>query len=281
MNRYIPIIAGLIFAFSATVFAGVMTKAAKEAAEYVVNKFGKDAAEQGVETLARKIEVLAVKHGDEAFSAAKRVGPRTFQIVEEAGENGPQAIKLMARSGSDAIWVVAKKNRMAIFVKYGDDAADAMMKYGEIAEPLITSLGKPATSALNAISTQNGRRLAMMADDGSLASIGKSEELLTVVGKCGDRAMDFIWRNKGALTVAATLTAFIASPEPFLDGTVDISKSVVENVGKPLATVPGQVMAEASKNTNWTWVFSVVAAIVGCIAAFKLWLSHRKSASSN
>ncbi len=248
--------------------AGVKSKAAKEAAEYVAQKFGKEAIEEGAETFARKVEVLAVKHGDEAISAVKKVGPTTLRIVEEAGENGPQAIKLMARHGDNALWVVAKKNRMAIFVKYGDDAAEAMMKHGELAEPLIQTMGKPAAGALTAVSKQNGRRLAMMAEDGTLNQIGRSNELLPVVTKYGDAAMDFIWRNKGALTVATTLTAFLSDPKPFIDGTVELAK--------PIAEAPGKIATEVARNTDWTVVTCALLTVGGIL----FWLrrkSHRRT----
>ncbi len=275
MSRIIFCVATLAFAVASPAAAGVKTKAAKEAAEYVTRKFGKEAADQSVGTLTRKIEVLAVKNGDEAIIAVKRVGPRTFQIVEDAGENAGQAIKLMARKGDDALWVVAKKNRLATFAKYGDDAAEAMIKHGEVAEPLIDALGKPAAGALNAVSKQSARRMAMLADDGALAQIGRTDELLTVVSKYGDRAMDFIWRNKGSLAIGSALTAFLLNPQPFLDGTADITRTVAENVAKPITAVSGAVATHAVKNTNWTLLFTVIALCVGTMVGFKAWLRHR------
>ena len=248
---------------------------AREAAEYVIRKFGKEAAEVGVETLTQKLETLAVKHGDDVFLAVRKVGPRTIRIIEEAGEHGLESVKLMARYGDDAVWVVAKKNRMAIFVKYGDDAAETMMKHGEIAEPLLSSFGKPAAGALKSVSSQNARRLAMLADEGQLAKIGQTPELLEVVAKYGDRAADFIWQNKGALTVAAALAAFLANPEPFLDGVTDITTIVV----KPIADVPGKVASEAAKRTNWTVVIVCGVCVLGLLAGARLWLRHRALAA--
>lgn len=250
---------------------------AREAAEYVMRKFGKEAAEVGVETLTRKIETLAIKHGDDVFLAVQKVGPRTLRIVEEAGEHGLKSIKLMARFGEDAVWVVAKKNRLVIFVKYGDNAAESMMKHGEIAESLLVAFGRPAAGAMKAVNSQNARRLAMMADDGQLTKIGRTPELLEVVGKHGDRAADFVWRNKGALTVVAALTAFLANPEPFLDGATDITKIVSENAVKPLANVPGQVASEAAKNTSWTLVIVCAVFVLGLLAAARFWFRHRAS----
>ena len=245
--------------------AGITSKAAKEAAEFVLRKFGKEAEEQGLQTLTRKIESLSVKYGDEAATAVKKVGPRTFRVVEEAGENGLESVRLLARYGDDAVWVAGNKSRLALFAKYGDEAAEAMIKQGKIAEPLIESMGEPAASALKAVSTQNGRRLAMMADEGSLAKIGRTDELLAAVGKFGDRGMNFVWRNKGSLAVAATLAAFLANPEPFIDGTVDLTKAATENVAKPLA-------AEIGKRANWTMVLPALAAVAAGLIGFKLWL---------
>ncbi len=239
---------------------------AREAAEYVVGRFGKE----GVEGLARKIEVLAFKHGDDALVAVKKVGPSTFRLVEEAGEHGLDAVKIMAKFGDDAVWVVAKKNRMAIFVKYGDNAGEAMIKHGEIAEPLLESAGKSAAGALKAVSPQSGRRLAIMQTEGELARIGRTPELLDVVAKYGDRAMEFVWKNKGSLAVAAALAAFLVNPKPFIDGAADITKVVAENAVKPLADASGQVASEVAKSINWTLVTVCGVCIAGALVGVRM-----------
>lgn len=243
------------------VLAQARARAARELAEYLMSKFGKEAAEESVETLTRKVQTLVTRYGDDAANVLRKVGPRAFRLVDDAGEHAPDAIKLMARYGDDAVWVVGKKNRMALFLKHGDDAAEAMMRHGEIVEPMVQSFGKPAAVALKSLSGQNARRLAMLAEDGQLARIGRTEELLEVVGKYGDKAADFVWRHKGALMVGAALTAFLADPEPFINGAKDITKFVGESAVKPLAEVPQQVAVEAAKRTNWT-VVSVTAVAV-------------------
>lgn len=267
MVRSSTIAASLLLILCTESPAGVKSKAARETAEYLLRKFGVEVAEQGVETLGRKIEVLAVRYGDDALTAVRKVGPRAIRVVEASGEHGAEAIKLMARRGDDALWVVAKKNRMAIFLRNGNDAAEAMIKHREIAEPLLESLGRPAAVAFRAVSGQNGRRLAMMSRDGTLTQIGRTPELLAVVGKHGDRAMDFIWRNKSSLAFAAGLAAFLAHPEPFLDGTVQITKIVAENAVKPLAEAPKELAIEIGRQVNWTvlgfWTVLVAGIVTG------------------
>jgi len=258
--------------------AGVKTTAIKETAEYVLRKFGVKAGEETAETLARKLEVLTLKHGDEALVAIKKVGPRALRVAEEAGEHSAQAIKLMAKHGDEAAWLVAKGNRMSMIGRFGDDAAEAMLRHGEVAEPLIQTLGKPAAATLRVVTPQNGRRLAMLAEEGTLARIGRTDKLLAVTGKYGDRALDFVWRNKGALAVGAALTAFLANPEPFLNGTADITKYAVNQMTSKLAQ---PLAAEVARNSNWTLILSVMAATLGGLVALKLWLRHRLLAATD
>ena len=63
--------------------------------------------------------------------------------------------------------------------------------------------------------------------------------------------MDFIWKNKGALAVGATLTAFLNNPEPFINGGRDIVVETIAPIG-----------AAVARRTNWTPVL-----IVGVLAA--------------
>ncbi len=265
------LVACTIAAFPSISLAQGKAALAREAAEYVMRQFGKEAADVGVDTLARKIELLAVEHGDDAFLAVRQIGPRALRIVEEAGEHGLESVKLMAKFGDDSLWVVASKNRLSIFSKFGDNAAESMIKHGEIAEPLLSKFGKPVAGALKAVDSQNARRLAMMAEKGELAQIGRTPELLEIVEKYGNRAMNFIWQNKGALTVSAALTAFLVNPEPFLDGVTDITKIAAENAVKPVADASGEV----ARNTNWTIVLVCSVVVLGLLATTRHWLRRR------
>ena len=106
----------------------------------------------------------------------------------------------------------------------------------------------------------------MMMAEGELAKTGRAAELLEVIGKYGDPAMDFIWRNKESLAVGTTLAAFLATPETFLNAAQSVAKTVGENVVRPLAEVPGtvvkEVVGEVARHTNWTLVFTVIAICV-------------------
>lgn len=243
--------------------AGVKTQAAREAAEFVMRKFGRGVAEEGVEKLSQKIEALAVRHGDDVFEAVRKVGPDALPLLTEAGEHAPQAARLLGRLGDDAVWVVKDQQRLTLFAKYGDEAAAAMIKHKEIAQPLIQTLDAPAAKALNAVDGRNARRLVIMAEEGELARLGRTDQLLGTVGRFGNRGMDFIWRNKGALAVTAALTAFLADPEPFIDGTKDLTAIVGQEVARPL-------VHEAAGSANWTLIGVAAVAISGCYVSLRM-----------
>jgi hypothetical protein len=265
---------GLSTSFSVNVcFAQGKAAIVRETAEYVMKKFSKEVAEESVETISRKIEGAVIKYGDDGLEAIRKIGPRAVQLADEAGEAGAASVKLMAKYGEDSLWLVGKQSRMGIVAAHGDDAAKALIRQGEVAEPLIKSLGAPAAKALSNVSTQNGRRIAMMAEDGTLAKIGpRSEDLMNVIAKFGDKGMEFVWKNKAALAVGTTLVAFLSNPEPFIDGTLDISKVAAESIVEPIAR-------EIGLQTNWTAVLlTVVVCSFGVYVLRKFWNRNTRAA---
>ncbi|MCE9603456.1 MAG: hypothetical protein K8U03_00980 [Planctomycetia bacterium] len=252
--------------------AEVAAKAVRETVEYVTKKFSKEAGEEGLEVLAKKIEVFATKHGDEGIEAMRKLGPRALRIADEAGPNSAAAIRAMARFGDDGVvWIAKRPAGLELASKYGDDAAEVLVKHKELAEPLLKESGEAAVRALKAVDPQNGRLLAMMSTDQATAPLARNAELLDVVGRYGDNAMQFIWRNKGKLAVTAGLAAFLADPKPFIDGTRDLSQAALQ----PLAEIPGAI----ARSMDWTLV-AIVMIVVGCIVgggvvAWKMYLRYR------
>jgi hypothetical protein len=166
---------------------------------------------------------------------------------------------------------------MKLVLQHGEGAAGVLVKHaGGIAEPVVERFGTGAVRALEAVGPQGGRRLAMMVEGGELAKIGRSEELLQLIAKYGDPAMDFIWRNKGSLAVGTTLAAFLASPETFLNAAQGMTRTVAENAVRPLVEVPGVAVkegaGEVARRTNWTLVFlCLIASVMLYVFARRVW----------
>ena len=249
-------------AAATTVRADVKSKAAQEAAEYVMQRFGGQAVKEGVGPLARKIESYAARYGDDTLLAVRKTGPEAFALVDAAGTDGAKAMAVLARHGEEgATWVLKRPQGMAQFLRYGDQAAAVLVKHPGIAEPLVERGGTAAVRALDAVTAQNGRRIAMVME-GDLGKVARSEELLEVIGKYGNRAAEFVWENKGALATGTVLIAFLADPKPFIDGTTKITEVAGHSVAQPLAE-------GVAKGTNWTVVILVVLAAGGAILVVK------------
>jgi hypothetical protein len=252
----------VLIVVSGDAIGAVPAKVVTETMEFLVKRYGDDVLREGTETVAEQVTKVAAKYGDEGLDAVRKVGPRGMKVIQEAGENGLDAVKLINRYGDDAVWVISKPKGMAIFVKYGDDGAKALIKHKGIAEEVIEANGTSAVRALNAVGTREARQIAMLQKDGIIKAGEQGDKLLDVITWYGDKAMAFIWRNKGALTVTAVLGTFVADPEPYINGTVKL-------VGAPLEA--------AAKNTQWTVLGVAGIAALGAVAAWKAWLRRPRS----
>jgi hypothetical protein len=243
--------------------ADVYGKAARELVEFLMQKSAKEVAEHGAEKLAGRIAGAAARHGDDVLGAVRKIGPRALNLAEEAGEHAPRAMRFVAEYGDDAARFLSRPKGMALFADLGDDATRVLMKHAGVGEPLVEGIGRSAVDALGAVGARNGRRLAMMAEGGELAAIGKTPELMAIIAKYGDPAMEFIWRHKGALAVGTTLTAFLTNPQAFIDGTNQLTTTVAENAVKPAVTAAGHVAEEATGFLRWSLTILLVAVVAG------------------
>ncbi|MBX9580273.1 MAG: hypothetical protein K2X87_08200 [Gemmataceae bacterium] len=213
--------------------AQVKARAARETAELLFERFGAKAG-RSVPELAARIEGLAARYGDEAIVAMRKGGPSAFGLVEAAGADGARAVRVLAVHGEQgATRVLSRPAAMKQFLQHGDEAANVLVRHPGVAEPLLEKGGAQAVKALGSIDPRNGRRLAMLME-GEMANAGRHPELLGVVAKHGNGAVNFLWQNKGTLAGGAALAAFLADPEPFLSGTRDIASVAGETVVKPV-----------------------------------------------
>jgi hypothetical protein len=247
---------GLIaaLAWSSAAGADLKSKAIRSVAQVVACRLGKEAAQEGAANLAARIEALAARHGEEVLIAVETVGPAAIPALEQAGEHAPLAAKLLARYGEKGLALVCRPRSLALVVRHGDEAAQMMLRHPGIAEPLLEAYGRPALRALEALGPRQGRSLARLWQQGAMRAIGRTEDLLAAIGRYGDPAMEFIWKHKGSLTVAAVLAAFLADPQSFLNGAKDLGKVAVEQVAgaavRPLAEGTGKV----AQGVNWTLI---------------------------
>ncbi len=253
----------VLLPFTSPVQASVGSKVVQEALEFATRKFGKEVAEEGIEQLSKRMTTLAARHGDDLVAMAyRKVGPRAGRLVSEVGEQQADTLlQLLARHGDEAIPFATRGSALQLVGRFGDDAADALVRHGAVGEQLIGTLGESGAKALTKVSPQNGRRLAMLAGDGVL-----KPELMEVICRHGDRACEFVFKNKGALAVGATLAAFVAAPEGFIDGTVAISSAVAEHVLEPLAELPKDLAVATMHRIPWELLLFLLFGLFGAVA---------------
>jgi hypothetical protein len=129
----------------------------------------------------------------------------------------------------------AAARRAARHVGNAARAVAPHLNVGMTLVPLARSSGR----AMAALAPRNACRLAILAEDGALARTGRWSELLAVIERHGDRAMDFIWRHKGALAVTTVLGTFLADPAAFLGGGRELIGGAAQEATQPIAIVAG------------------------------------------
>jgi len=216
-----------------TCWCGPTASAVRETVEVVARQFGKQVADEGSEAVASRITRLAEKYGDDALLAAKKAGPTALRVVEESGDDAAKVVRLFATHGDDAMRVASDPARRALFIKVGDDAAIAMIKHPGIGEDLVVQLGKNGAKAISKLGSEEANHLVRLTNEGFFKEVGRGK-ILDAIERYGDRAMAFIWRNKGPLATTAGLAAFLNDPEPFIEGVNNFGGTLVDGIFKPL-----------------------------------------------
>lgn len=239
---------------------GALSRLSREAAESVLQKYGNRAVNSTAGQLASRIEQYAVRHGQEFIQAIRAVGPQAFKVLDDVGSTqASRAMRIMTAHGEKGIvHILTRPQALQVATRVGAKAESALLKHPGIAENVMERFGEPAAHALNQLGPQAGRRLAMLHESGELVKLGRTEEVLKVIGTYGDKAMQFIWKHKGALAVSSSLAVFLSEPEAVLNGTV----TLVSTLATPIVEIPRNVATEAARSLNWTWVVTLVIAVL-------------------
>ncbi len=231
--------------------------AARRAAREVVETFGREAVEAAEPRVVRLIEA----YGEEAGTVLRRVGPSGISAMERFGA---PAMKILARWGDDGVRLLAVEGESAVaaLARYGEEGVELMIRHPGVGRDLLAQFG--AQVARTPLRNQSMITLGRLAEP--IKASGRSAEILAVVEKYGDRACDFLWRNKGTIFAAAILTAFLHDPKPYIDGV------------KELAVEPATAVArDAAAQTNWTLVVITGMLILSGWLGLKWAWSSRRS----
>lgn len=230
--------------------APAQSAAARKIAKEIVEAFGRETVERAEPRIAQLVESL----GDDAAKALRRVGPAGVHLVERHGAAGA---RILAKWGDDGVRLLALEGDAAVaaFTKYGDDAVELLVRHPGAGRQLLENFGGQALKA--PLTTEGMVTLNRLAEP--IRSSGRAREILDVVERFGDRACQFLWRNKGVVFGAALLAAFLSDPQPYLDGVKELVVQPASEMGK-----------EAVQRTDWTIVFVAVGLALVAWAAWRL-----------
>jgi hypothetical protein len=242
------------------------TKALREAAERVV----KGGGASSLDDATRRLRVLERTHGPGVVEAVKRSGHAGMRAIERAGPQADVAVRVLAEHGDDGVRVASDAAALRLISRHGDDAARALVRHPGVAGGLITRHGTPAAEVLASLSSRNARRLALLSDEGALTRAGRSDDVFALLIRRGDTAMDFLWRHKGVLAGGAALAAFLAQPDPYIEGI----ESLAQNFGDDFSAPAVAAATEAGRRTNWT-LLGLVS--IGLSAIAVAWWVRRRN----
>lgn len=217
---------------------------ARKAAREIVKTFGREAVERAEPRVARLLETF----GDDAGLALRKAGPAGVAAIER---HGTAAVRILGRWGDDGARLLASEGDDAVrlLAEHGDEAIAFMIRHPGVGRDLVAHFGANALRAR--VSTGSVVTLSRLADP--ILRSGRAGRIFDVIERFGDRACRFLWRHKGTIFVTSVLVAFLADPEPYLDG---IRELAVE----PMSEAAGRVV----DRTDWTHVF-VVALILASV----------------
>ena len=216
----------------------------REVAEYLMKKSSGLAA-KGAQAVTSQVTDAVTRCGPDALPFLRKAGPDGLQILDNAGANAPDVIKLVLKRGDDVVHVISKPRNLTIFVKHGDNAIDALAKHPGLAEDLIERFGSSGATAMTKVSRVNAQHLAILAKKDPVMAAGQADQLLKIVGKYGDNAAEFIWKNKVVLASTTVLAAFLADPEPYLNGAKDLASAGVK-AATPVVASWGNSIAQST-----------------------------------
>lgn len=239
--------------------AGIVSaggRAARELAEELAEQAGKKAGRGFVETASVELGRIAGTCGDESFDVIRKHGIAAYRVFQKAGDDAGPYLTRAIRVHGDAALRVGQTAAGRTILREGSDAAiRAVARHGDAAIPLIRQYGDDAAEAFGNLSGLNGRRL-IQAGEERLWTKEQLQALLEPIRMRGDRAMDFIWKNRRVLAGGVLLAAFVANPDPYLNGARKL-------VADPIARIASGALGRIVDAIHWNLWFGAAALLLG------------------
>ena len=246
-------------------YAGVVSiggKAARELAEELAEQAGKRAGREFVETATVQLSRIAGKCGAESLDVIQKHGLVAYRVFLKAGDDaGPYLTRAIRVHGDEALRIAQTSAGRAMLREGSDAAIRVVARHGDAAIPLLRRYGDDGVRAFERLSPANGRRLIQLSEENMLKA-ESIQALMRPLRDHGDRAMQFIWKHKKVFVSIAVVAAFVADPEPYLNG-------VKHLLFDPVVGGVTEVFGKIVDSIRWNLWAGVLAMAIGLKFLFR------------
>lgn len=250
----------------------------KELLEYFSNKFSRELVEQGgksgVEKLTREV---IERYGDEIVPLLRKSGPRALKMIDAYGDD---AVRMITKYGDDGLTVLRTTGRevVPLVKKYGDETMEVCIKHPELGKELATGFGSKGIQMAKKLTTPGVIKTVRMTS--RIKDSGKAKEIIEIILKYGEKAVNHIDKHKMLYFVAAPTgyiitnagIAFAEEPGKFLDAGAGGIRLLITGTGSA---------DEIQSGSNNILVFLFVVTM--CLSPIFWWiyLRHKRTLLNN
>lgn len=206
----------------------------------------KSIGKQTLKSNSTRVARLALKYGDESIDLVRMGGPRLQKVLDNASfKEGKNLLSFFQKTGSSGLRILDDPKLHQLILKHGDDIGQLVARHSGNGVKLVSKHGSSSIKSLNRLNRVQGQRLYIVSKQGKLAQVSKlssteQSKFWNILSQRGNAVLKWIEHNPKTTLTVATLTAFIAQPDKFLDGVGSILEKIGQGVVIPvlLASLP-------------------------------------------
>lgn len=269
-----------------SVNANVITKGVREIAEAIAKKGGKEAAQElaefgGKQKIQEVLEKAAKEGGDELVEKVIRYGRKYGLSAVKTIDNAP-ALYVKALDGipetlvERALWAAQREPAVMtrLLSQHGSDALQIAARYRGVGTYIVATLGDDGIRMARHLSENQAVILARHADDiAGLPSAQKGQVVEAILAAPG-RLIDYMEKHPKVFMTAAGITTLVALKDDVLGKDEEITINPDGSTTTRKRGFVERILDMFQKPISAVLV--VLAVIVGCWGAVKIWGSYRR-----
>jgi len=269
-----------------SVSANVITKGVREIAEAIAKKGGKEAAQElaefgGKQAIQEVLEKAAKEGGDELVEKVIKYGRKYGLSAVKTIDNAP-ALYIKALDGipetlvERALWAAQREpaTMTRLLSQHGSEALQIAARYRGVGTDIVAKLGDDGVRMARSLSENQAVILARHADDiAGLPSSQKNQVVEAILAAPG-RVIDYMEKHPKVFMTAAGITTLVALKDDVLGKDEEITINPDGSTTTRKRGFVERILDRFHKPVSSVLV--ILAVIVGCWGAVKIWGCYRR-----